>query len=171
LEPKTLQYSRKPNHKAHYTKEYWRTHENLQALRSMRMQLLADAIEETDNAERIIARAKKKGGRDKAIPPERYNEIWKMAKKEEWQELSEMCTQVVEVMESHLSKKARYERALQMRKNIKVRKERFGDPDKKMLKLVINSIMQRHQAQQHITRAESGGDMKYGKSAVAIAIT
>ena len=93
-----------------------------------------------------------------------------MAKKKEWQELSEMCTQVVEVMESHLSKKARYERALQMRKNLKARKERFRDPDKKMLKLVINSIMQRHQAQQHITSAESGGDMKYGEAAVAKAI-
>ena len=73
--------------------------------------------------------------------------------------------------QAHLSKKARYERALQMRKNLKVRKERFGDPDKKMLKLVINSIMQRHQAQQHITSAESGGDMKYGEAAVAKAIT
>ena len=81
LEPKKLRYPRKPNHKAHYTKEDWRTHGNLQALRSMRMQLLADAIEGTDNAERIIARAKKKIGRDKVIPPERYKEIWKMAKK------------------------------------------------------------------------------------------
>ena len=66
-------------------------------------------------------------------------------------------------MESHLSKKARYESALQMRKNLKARKEIFGDPHKKMLKLVINSIMQRHQAQQHITSAESRGNMKYGK--------
>ena len=92
-------------------------------------------------------------------------------KEKEWQELSEACTQVMEEMESHLNKKARYERALQMRKNLKVRKERFGDPNKKMLKLVINSIMQRHQAQQHITSAESRGDMKYGEAAVAKAIT
>ena len=60
LEPRKLQYPRKPNHKAHYTKEDWRTHGNLQALRSMRMQLLADAIEGTDNAERVISRAKRK---------------------------------------------------------------------------------------------------------------
>jgi hypothetical protein len=118
LEPKKLRYPWKLNHKARYTKEDWRIHGNLQALRSMRMQLLADAIEGTDSAERIIARAKKKMRRDKVIPPERYKEIWKMAKKKEWQELSETCTQVMEEMESHLSKKARYERALQMRKNL-----------------------------------------------------
>ena len=91
--------------------------------------------------------------------------------KKEWQELSEACTQVMGVTKAQPSKKARYERALQMRKNLKVRKEKFWDPDKKMLKLVINSIMQRHQAQQHITSAEPGGDMKYGETAVAKAIT
>ena len=72
LEPKKLQYPRKPNHKAHYTKEDWRTHGNLQALRSMRMQMLADAIEGTDNAERVIARAKRKIGKATMIPLERY---------------------------------------------------------------------------------------------------
>ena len=54
LEPKQLQYPWKPNHKAHYTKEDWRTHRNLQALRSMRMQMLADAIEGTNDTERVI---------------------------------------------------------------------------------------------------------------------
>ena len=58
-----------------------------------------------------------------------------------------------------------------MRKNLKARKEIFGDPNKKLLKLVINSITQRHQAQRHVTSAESGGDMKYGKATVAKAIT
>ena len=128
LEPRKLQYPRKPNHKAHYTKEDWRTHGNLQALRSMRMQLLADAIEGTDNAERVISRAKRKIGKDTVIPPERYKEIWKMAEKKEWQELSEACTLVMGVMEAHLSKKARYERALQMRKNLKVRKGEVRGP-------------------------------------------
>ena len=45
------------------------------------MQLLADAIEGTDNAERVIPRAKRKIGKDTVIPPERYKEIWKMAEK------------------------------------------------------------------------------------------
>ena len=62
-----------------------------------------------------------------------------MAEKKEWQRLSEVCTQVMGEIETHLSKRAKYETTLQMRKNLKVRKERFGDPDKKMLQLVINS--------------------------------
>ena len=89
------------------------------------------------------------------IPPARFTEIWKMTGRKKWQGLSEACTQVMGEMENHLSKKARYERALQMRKNLKVRKERVGDPDKKMPKLVTNGIMQRHQTQQHIKSAES----------------
>ena len=97
-----------------------------------------------DNVEKVITRAKRKIEKDTVIPPERYTEIRKMAERKEWQGLSTACTQVMGEMETHLSKKARYKRALQMRKNLKVRKERFGDPDKKMPKLVINSIMQRH---------------------------
>ena len=54
-----------------------------------------------------------------------------------------------------------------MRKNLKVRKGRFGEPNKEMLKLVINSMLQRHQAQEHITSAESKGDMKYGEATVS----
>ena len=58
-----------------------------------------------------------------------------------------------------------------MRKNLEVRKERLADPDKKMPKLVINSIMPRYQAPQHWTNAESEGDMKYSEKAVARGIT
>ena len=36
-----------------------------------------------------------------------------------------------------------------MRKNLKARKEWFADPNKKLLKLVINSIMHMYQAPQH----------------------
>ena len=39
------------------------------------------------------------------------------------------------------------------------------------LKLVINSIMQKYQSQQHIISAESDGEMKYGDKDVAKAIT
>ena len=86
---------------------------------------------------------------------DQYDYLWKLAKKGEWDKLVEECTSVIAEMDEHLSKKARYERAHQMRKNLKVRKERFAAPDKKMLKLVINSIMQRYQAPQHLTSAES----------------
>jgi IS30 family transposase len=72
-------------------------------------------------------------------------------------EFVEACSDIITELERNLGKKERYERAKQMRKNMKVRKERFAAPDKKMLKLVINNIMQKYQAQQHLTRAESGG--------------
>ena len=47
----------------------------------------------------------------------------------------EECTSVITEMEEHLNIKSRHERSHQMRKNLRVRKERFADPDKKMLKL------------------------------------
>ena len=65
----------------------------------------------------------------------------------------------------------RYERAKQMSINLKRRAERFNNKDKTMLKLVINSIMLKYQSQQHITCAESKGEMKYGDKEVAVAIT
>jgi hypothetical protein len=102
---------------------------------------------------------------------DQYNYLWKLAKKGEWDKLMDECTSLITEMEEHPSTKSRHERAHQMRKNLKVRKERFVDPDKKMLKLVINSIMQRYQAPQHLTSVESEGDMKYSEKAVAKGIT
>ena len=55
--------------------------------------------------------------------------------------------------------------------NLKRRINRFENKDKTMLKLVINSIMQKYQSQQHIISAESEGEMKYGDKDVAVAIT
>jgi hypothetical protein len=40
-----------------------------------------------------------------------------------------------------------------------------------MLKLVINSIMQRYSVPQHLTSAKSDGDMKYSDEEVAKGIT
>ena len=56
---------------------------------SMRMQMLADAIEGTGNAEssRVVTTAKRKIEKDTVIPPERYTEIWKMDERKEWQGL------------------------------------------------------------------------------------
>ena len=59
-EPKQMQYPRKPNHKDHYTSDDWKVHGNLSALRSMRIQMLADAMEGRSNGERLVARAKRK---------------------------------------------------------------------------------------------------------------
>ena len=89
----------------------------------------------------------------------------------EWDKLMDECTILITEMEEHLSTKSRHERAHQTRKNLKVRKEMFADPDKKMLKLVINSIVQRYQAPQHLTSVESEGDMNYSEKAVAKGIT
>jgi hypothetical protein len=154
-------YPRKPNHKDHYTSDDWKIHGNLSALRSMRIQMLADAMEGRSNGERLAARAKRRIVRSKVVFQDQYNYLWKLAKKEEWDKLMDECTSLITEMEEHLSTKSRHERAHQMRKNLKVRKERFADPDKKMLKLVINSIMQRYQAPHHLTSVESEGDMKY----------
>ena len=44
LEPKTMEYPKRPKARRHYTSEDWRTHKHLQALRSIRVQVLTDAI-------------------------------------------------------------------------------------------------------------------------------
>ena len=40
------------------------------------------------------------------------------------------CTSLITEMEEHLNTKSRHERAHEMRKDLKVRKERFAAPDK-----------------------------------------
>ena len=170
LEPKTMEYPKRPKARRHYTAEDWRTHKHLQALRSIRVQVLTDAIGHIRTSERVMQRTKKKIGHCTVIDKQRYKRLWILLKHREMDEFVEACTEMVTELERNLGKKERYERAKQMRKNMKVRKERFAAPDKKMLKLVINSIMQKYQAQQHITSAESGGEMKYGEEEVAAAI-
>ena len=126
-EPKQMQGTL---HKEHYTSDDWDVHGNLSALRSMRIQMLADALEGRSNGERSAVRAIRKIVKQKIVFQDQYDYLWKLAKKGEWDKLMKECTSVIEEMEEHLSKKARYERAHQMRKNLKVRKERFTDPDK-----------------------------------------
>ena len=53
----------------------------------------------------------------------------------------------VELQEEYLGKIQRYERAKKIKINLRRRKDRFNSTDKTLLKPVINSIMQRYQAQ------------------------
>ena len=80
----------------------------------------------------------------------------------------------VELHEEYPGKIQRYERAKKIKINLRRRKYRFNNTDKTLLKPVINSIMQRYQAQQHITSAEStreqGDSVEYSEKAVAKAI-
>ena len=170
LEPKTMEYPKRPKARRHYTSGDWRTHKHLQALRSIRVQVLTDAIGHIRTSERVMQRTKRKISHCTVIDIQRYKRLWTLLKHREMDEFVESCSDVITELERNLGKKERYERAKQMRKNMKVRKERFAAPDKKMLKLVINSIMQKYQAQQHLTSAESGGEMKYGEEEVAAAI-
>ena len=133
--------------------------------------MLADAMEDRSNGEHLVARAKGKIVKSRIVFQDQYNYIWKLAKTGEWDKLMEECTSIIMEMEEHLSTKSKHERAHQMRKNLRVRKERFADPEKKMLTLVMNNIMQRYHAPQHLTSAESEGDMKYNKEAMANGIT
>ena len=170
LEPKTMEYPKRPKARRHYTSEDWRTHKHLQALRSIRVQVLTDAIGHIRTSERVMQRTKRKISRCTVIDKQRYKRLWILLKHREMDEFVEACSDTITELERNLGKKERYERAKQMRKNMEVRKERFAAPDKKMLKLVINSIMQKYQAQQHLTSAGSGGEMKYGEEEVAAAI-
>ena len=63
-EPKQMQGTL---HKEHYTSDDWDVHGNLSALRSMRIQMLADALEGRSNGERLVARAKRKIVKQKVV--------------------------------------------------------------------------------------------------------
>ena len=122
-EPKRMQYPKKPNHKGHYTSDDLEVHGNLSALRSMRIQMLADAMEGRSNGEGLVARAKRKIVRSTVVFQDQYDYIWKLAKKGEWDKLMDECTSITTEMKQHLSTKSRHKRAHQMRKNLKVRRE------------------------------------------------
>ena len=72
-EPKQMQYPRKPNHKVHHPSDDWNVHGNLSALRSMRIQMLADAMEGRSNGERLVARAKIEIVKSKIAFQDQYN--------------------------------------------------------------------------------------------------
>ena len=60
LEPETMEYPKRPKARRHYTSGDWRTHKHLQALRSMRVQVLTDAIGHIRTSERVMQRTKRK---------------------------------------------------------------------------------------------------------------
>ena len=170
-------FPKRPNkeeHK-HYTSDDWKLSKCLVAIRQMRIQALAledgeQITQQTINrTKRRVVKTEGKGAN--LVTGKQYASIWKAAKKGEINKLVSECTEVIQTLDSHLSKKMRYERAKQMSTNLKRRTNRFENKDKTMLKLVINSIMQKHQSQQHIISAESEGEMKYGDKDVAVAIT
>ena len=102
LEPKQMMYPRKPNHKDHYTSEDWKVHGNLSAMRSMRIQMLADAIEGRDNSERLVARAKRRIVKASVVFSDQYAHMWRLAKRKNWDELMNECSSVIAEMEEHL---------------------------------------------------------------------
>ena len=145
------------------------------------MRIQALALEDGEQiTQQIINQAKRRVVKTEEkvanlITGKQYVSIWKAAKKGKMSKLIIECTEVIQTLDSHLSKKMRHERAKQMSINLKRRinrfENRFENKDKTMLKLVINSIMQKYQSQQHIISAESEGEMKYGDKDVAVAIT
>ena len=114
----------------------------------MRIQALALAEGElvtqvtVNRTKRRITRTKDRAAN--LITKSQYGKIWKAAKKGETSKLITECTEIIQTLEAHLSEKARYDRAKQMRINLKRRVESFNNKDKTMLKLVINSIMQKY---------------------------
>ena len=129
---------------------------------------------------RVIIKARKKivlaeKKQEEPVNSVKYKELWKLLKGNDLAAVTKQCSQMIKVIEEFLQEKRRYSRATQMRKNMKRREQRFRDPDKKMLKLVINSVMQRYQSQQHIVSAEQttpeGTSVRYKEEHVAEAIT
>ena len=134
------------------------------------MRTLADAMEGQGINGRSAKKAQKRVVECEPLGRESYQKLWRLAKGQDLSAIVEECAVLIEVLEQHLSGKERYDRAKTMRQNLKVRKQRFQDSDKKMLKLVINSIMQKYSPQQNLTSAESGEGMKYSEVDVAKAI-
>jgi hypothetical protein len=155
LKPTTMVYPKKPKHRKHYTKEGWKAYKNLQSIRGFRLRTLADAMEGQGINEKSARKAQKRIVECEPLGHTAYQKLWKLAKGQDLSAIVEDCAVLIETLEQHLSGKERYDRAKTMRQNLKVRKQRFQDSDKKMLKLVINSIMQKYSPQQNLTSAES----------------
>jgi hypothetical protein len=170
LKPTTMVYPKKPKHRKHYTKEDWKAYENLQSIRGFRLRTLADAMEGQCINEKSARKAQKRIVECEPLGHTACQKLWELAKGQDLSAIVGECAVLIEALEQHLSGKERCDRAKTMRQNLKVRKQRFQDSDKKMLKLVINSIMQKYSPQQNLTSAESEGGMKYSEVDVAKAI-
>ena len=97
----------------------------------MRVQALALADGEQvtqqiiNQAKRRIIQTEEKGAN--LITRDQYAEIWKAAKKGEISKLVAECTEVIQTLDTHLTKKMRYERAKQMSISLKRRIYRFNN--------------------------------------------
>jgi ribonuclease HI len=176
LELKTRTYPTIPNPKKHYSTHDWKQHKNLHTLRSLRVQILSHRIEhQTDLPKAIITKARKQiltlqSIAKTPVTQQKYDTLWEQLRKGQEQAGLDLLNQMVEALEKHLDNKERYSRATQIRNNIKRRAQRFKSPDKTMLKLVINSIMQRYREQQHITSAQTPDGLACSEQEVAKAI-
>lgn len=178
LEEETITYPKRPNHKKHYTTSDWRIQQNLQNLRhliiNIRMETLSgNNYEDHSNC---VDKTRNKIKYDKADPVRKaeYQRMWNRLKTKKAYRCLVNLETWVELQEEYLGKIQRYERAKKIKINLRRRKDRFNSTDKTLLKSVINSIMQRYQAQQHITSAGStrgqGDSVEYSEKAVAKAI-
>ena len=178
LEEETIIYPKRPNHKKHYSSSDWRIQQNLQNLRhliiNIRMETLSgNNYEDHSNC---VDKTRNKIKYDKADPVKKaeYQRMWNRLKTKKAYQCLVNLESWVELQEEYLGKIQRYERVKKIKINLRRRKDRFNSTDKTLLKPVINSIMQRYQAQQHITSAEStreqGDSVEYSEKAVAKAI-
>ena len=85
--------------------------------------MIADDMEGRSHGERLVARAKSEIVGSTGVFQDHYNYILKLAKKGEWDKLMDKCTSIITEMEEHLGTESRHEKAHQMRKNLKVRRE------------------------------------------------
>ena len=125
-------YPKRPKTKErkHYTSDDWILSKSMVAIRHMRIQALslADGDQLTqqviNRTKRRILKTVEKGA--ELISTDQYEAVWRAAKKGELSDLVTLCTDIIQTLDTHLSKKMRYERAKQMSINLKRRVEKGG---------------------------------------------
>jgi exonuclease III len=163
LKESTKTYPKIASTREMYTPADHKLRANLRALRNARTE-----IEEEEDYKKTIRRLGKKL---KAVAESETNStgirgIIKAIRDPDSKVGETRVQEAINKLETHLNKKNRLTRAMQIKKSIKTRTVRFNDSGKLMLKLVINSLMRRHTVREEITSVIEGVEMKYGEEEV-----
>ena len=164
LKQTTRTYPKRASLKELYTKEDHKSRANLQTLRHIqgRNQEGRDQMKSA-----MLMRRKLNPVKDTVITTEFITKTTNECKKgrARWS-----IEEAIENLETHLNKKNRESRATQIRENIKRRDRRFKDKSKKMLKMVINSLMRRYRDNEEIVAVDKGEERAYNEEEVKVVV-
>jgi ribonuclease HI/endonuclease/exonuclease/phosphatase family metal-dependent hydrolase len=168
LKAVTKTYPKKVSKKKFYSPADHTAQANMTALRNA---LNRAALGESD-ARRIGIQLKRtlRTAQDTPFTPARIASLLKVYKEGDMVAAIDLAEDTIRLTVAHLSKKERRDRTKEVREAVKRRNLRFADPGRRMLKLVINSIMRRYHEDEGITATAVEDGMAYSEGDVSAAV-